>query len=466
MMIGVNAGEDFAGARLGDERRSKRAARIVETLSRDPSVSFPRAFVDRASLEAFYRFVENDDVSYEALVEAHAEATVVRARDYSRIVMIHDTSEVVLGDRVEGIGRLKGKDRGFLAHVALAVGFDRRPLGVGGFIPVVRDGKPRGQLTSHALAKIPADEKESRRWADLIEMTEGRFAGQSLLHVCDREADTYPLLSHLVERDVAFIVRVSKDRKIEDATGDLSLLRESMSRAATVVERHIHISGRPARYHTSGLLRVAARTERVARLGISARSLELKQPQMWRGKTLPSLPVNVVWVRELEPPAGEAPVDWLLVTTEEIATVAQIEAVVDAYRMRWLIEEFFKALKTGCQYEKRQLESLDAFLVTFALLAPIACQLLDLRSLTRANPKRPAVEVMGTVRVHLLRTLQKSYKMPKEPTVRDALLAVAALGGHLKNNGEPGWLVLGRGMEDLLNAEAGWLAAIEHARKM
>lgn len=466
MMNGVSLGEDFIDARLGDERRNHRAVRIVDTLSRDPSVSFPRAFSDRAALEGFYRFVENDDVSYEALFEAHAEATAVRSRGCSRILMIHDTTEVVLDDRVEGIGRLRGKDRGFLAHVALAVDFDRRPLGLGGFIPVVRDSNRRGRLTSQALAKIPADQKESRRWPDLIEMTEGRFVGQSLLHVADREADTYPLLSHLVERGFAFVIRVCKDRKIEEATGDFSQLRESMSRAATVVERQVPIAGRPARYHKSGLLRVAARTERIARLAISARPLELQQPQMWRGKTLPSLPVNVVWVRELEPPDGEEPIDWLLVTTEPIATVAEIEAVVEAYRMRWLIEEFFKALKTGCQYEKRQLESLAAFLITFALLTPIACQLLDLRSLTRINPKRPAVEVLGTVKLHLLRTLQKSYKMPKEPTVRDALLAVAALGGHLKNNGEPGWLVLGRGMEDLLNAEAGWLAAVEHASKM
>ena len=38
-------------------------------------------------------------------------------------------------------------------------------------------------------------------------------------------------------------------------------------------------------------------------------------------------------------------------------------------------------------------------------------------------------------------------------------LALAALGGHLRNNGPPGWIVLGRAYEKLLVLERGWLAA-------
>ena len=51
--------------------------------------------------------------------------------------------------------------------------------------------------------------------------------------------------------------------------------------------------------------------------------------------------------------------------------------------------------------------------------------------------------------------------IPKEPTARDAMLAVAALGGHRKNNGSPGWIVLGRGIHDLLLLELGWRAREE-----
>jgi hypothetical protein len=50
--------------------------------------------------------------------------------------------------------------------------------------------------------------------------------------------------------------------------------------------------------------------------------------------------------------------------------------------------------------------------------------------------------------------------LPADATVRQAMLAVARLGGHIKNNGEPGWAVLGRGFHKLLAREEGWIAAM------
>ncbi len=462
-------GDDFIHADLGDTRRSRRAAALANALAENPSPSFPRIFKRKADLAAFYRFVNNPGVSYEAMLEAHAEATVERARSHSVVTVIHDTTEFVLDDGVEGIGRLKGRGQGFLGHVALAVSGReaRRPLGVVGFLPVVRDAERRGKVTTWQLANIPGDEKESRRWPDLIEMVEGRLAGQaSVVHVADREADTYPLLSHLEERGFRFIIRVSKDRRVESASGELSTLRQSMSVTPVVLKRQIALEGRSARYHKNGLPRVAARTERLATLAVSAQRLEIQRPHVWGNTLPPSVAVNIVWVRELRPPRGEDPVDWLLATTEPIDSEQAVQTVVDTYRQRWLIEEFFKALKTGCQFEKRQLESLDSFLRTFALLAPVAYQLLELRALARSEPDRPAAEVLGQTRLDILRTLQSRHKMPARPLLRDALMAVAALGGHLKNNGDPGWLVLCRGMEELIKAEIAWNAALRYAKKM
>ncbi len=39
-------------------------------------------------------------------------------------------------------------------------------------------------------------------------------------------------------------------------------------------------------------------------------------------------------------------------------------------------------------------------------------------------------------------------------------MAIAQMGGHLKQNGEPGWLTLGRGWFELLGLEEGWRAAV------
>jgi len=50
---------------------------------------------------------------------------------------------------------------------------------------------------------------------------------------------------------------------------------------------------------------------------------------------------------------------WSLITTEPIDIRAQIEFNVDAYRIRCGIEDFFKALKTGCQFERGAILSDD-----------------------------------------------------------------------------------------------------------
>jgi hypothetical protein len=166
----------------------------------------------------------------------------------------------------------------------------------------------------------------------------------------------------------------------------------------------------------------------------------------------------VVHIREVNAPEGVEEVEWKLYTTERIETMADAMAVIEYYRARWLIEEFFKALKTGCAVEKRQHESLHALLNATAICLPIAWNMLLLRNLARSAPEAPATEVLTTTQIDVLQTCAPT-KLDRNPTVRQVLFAVAALGGHLKNNGEPGWQVLGRGMEYLLILETGWAAA-------
>ena len=126
--------------------------------------------------------------------------------------------------------------------------------------------------------------------------------------------------------------------------------------------------------------------------------------------------------------------------------------------MRW-VREFFKSLKTGCAYEKRQLETQHALLNALAVLAPIVWRLLVLRQLARERPEAPASHLLTIEELKLLRALSKRVKLPDEPTLQDAMLAIAGIGGHLKRNGPPGWLTLGRGFNDFTMAYAGWLLA-------
>jgi len=228
--------------------------------------------------------------------------------------------------------------------------------------------------------------------------------------------------------------------------------------AAAVATRCVTISRRVPNGGTP-TKREAAREEREATLSIGAKSgVVIRRPNSQRKHLPESIALNIVHVHELDAPDGSAAIEWFLLTTETVDTAAQVLGVVDAYRARWRIEEFFKALKTGCAYEKRLLQSAKTLQNALALFVPVAWHLLRLRTLCRDTPSAPATTVFFGVQIDVLRRAAP-VRLPKAPSIREALLAVAKLGGHRKQNGEPGWLVITRGYLELLTLVRGFQLA-------
>ena len=153
-----------------------------------------------------------------------------------------------------------------------------------------------------------------------------------------------------------------------------------------------------------------------------------------------------------------APIEWYLYTSEPIETTEQLLAIVDYYRARWLIEEYFKAIKQGCDFEKRQLQDYEGLVNLLATFAPIAYRLLLIRQAARDPDPPPALDVVSQDELDVLRKLGRR-KLPASPTASDVYLAIAALGGHIKYNGDPGWLTLSRGLQRLATLTEGWVAA-------
>ena len=153
--------------------------------------------------------------------------------------------------------------------------------------------------------------------------------------------------------------------------------------------------------------------------------------------------------------------EWILFTSEPISKADEVASIVDGYRSRWLIEEYFKAIKTGCAYETRQLESLRTLSNLLAVVAVVAWRLLLLRAVHRFDKDRKAAEVIAPdlleALAERLRQIGERKPLPPVPSVDDALNAIARLGGHIKSNGLPGWQVLWRGYQDLLAWAAGYI---------
>jgi hypothetical protein len=460
---------EFDGVNLGDARRVARLSKVVAKLAAAPGVGFPRALVNESDLEGFYRLLRNKAVSFESLLSPHTKATVERMAGLTEVLAVHDSSEFHFAGKRKGLGVLKQKGQGFTGHFTLAVTADgsRAPLGM-----LATELWARTQPTMSALrkeGKIPYRKarqlpNEQDRWLRGVSAAEAAIGNKEgcLIHVMDSEADDYDIMTQLLQDRRRWVIRLCQDRALAQiGATKRRYAKEFVAKCKVVCSRRVHLSRR-GRTRSFQRRRQRPRPEREAVLDISATSLAFKRPQYGKGPA--SICVNVVCARERNAPKGEEPVEWILITTEPIKTRAQILKVVDIYRARWVIEEFFKALKTGCAFEKRQLESWHTLRNALGMFIPIAWQLLHLRTLARQDGDAPARTVLTPMQETVLRRASKT-KLPRKLTTKKVMLAIAALGGHLRSNGEPGWLVLGRGFQDLLMLVAGYQLGVEKSEK-
>ncbi len=454
--LGRSISDEFEGSQLGDKRRSDRLGWLAEKLMAAPGVGFPQAVDTPSELEGVYRFLRNEQFDAEQILDPHLSATVERVSSAGLCIVAHDTTEVSLGgaSRRAGLGVTSGGSQGFLAHVALAVlpGEERVPLGVLGLQRHVRLVHKGGRGRRRSVSRRDP-ERESLRWPAMLEAVHARCPGSALIHVMDREADIFEVLAKAQELGARYVIRSAHDRVTEEIG---ICLRSAISTLEPQFFRTISVSSRKPSSRAHAAKEHPSRNARSAEVAVAGKRLTVLRPRNTRHETR-SIELNVVRVWELQPPEGEQSVEWVLLTTEPIDTVAELATVVDCYRSRWVIEEFFKALKQGCSLEKRQLESYQALSNALAVFLPIAWRLLLMRSLARVAPEQPATTILSEPQLLLIKFKLRLPAVPQ--TIEQALFAVARLGGHLKNNGAPGWQTLGRGYQKLLDYEIGFRAA-------
>jgi hypothetical protein len=402
-------------------------------------------------LEGLYRFLNNDEVTFETVHAPHAEQTRSRCLAHEQVLVLHDTTVLKFNGEREGLGRIHqaGGARGFLLHASLAVTPTRTPLGVLRAETWARTAPTRSDRDKRHMRNDPG--RESLRWGRAVQACDQRLGLQiRAIHVMDREGDSYDLLAELHGAGSRYVIRLAHDRNL---VGEREKLRQVVGRATCLFRREVRVNprgaGRPNDHHV-------VRLAREATLDVSAMAVELARSSNFSPGSPPSLKVHVVTVKERDCPEGDEPICWYLVTNEPITTPEQVAAVVDAYRTRWVIEELFKALKTGCQIEKRQMESYGALRIALALFLPIAVRLLVLRDAARSEPDAPCA-ALSARQLQLLRACG-NRPLSATPNNREVYMALAALGGHLRSNGPPGWMVLGRAYEKLLVLEKGWIA--------
>ena len=195
------------------------------------------------------------------------------------------------------------------------------------------------------------------------------------------------------------------------------------------------------------------RTKRLVRVA----SILMPVPPQVKALNPAPIPMQLVRVREVNVSAGVTPIEWLLWTSLPVENVEQAFVVVEDYESRWLIEEYHKALKSGCVVTERQRQSSSRLEPMVGLISVIAVHLLKRKTASVSRANRPARTMVPPLWLKLLwlkllkairgRKLRRVHAMPIYEFYRE----VAKLGGFIgrKSNGEPGWITIWRGCQKL-----------------
>jgi len=436
----------FGRADLGDLRRTRRLVEVVAGLASKPMRRICSAFSKWKEIKGGYRLIENEAVTVEDLYAPSTQAAVEAGRGQATALAVSDTTSMNFTNHraTSGLGPISEAEvQGLLLHSTILLRRDGVPLGLLRQQSWVRDPKEYGKR--HKRKQKELEEKESHRWVQTVEECSLFFDELEeeerplLIHVFDREGDIHEVFQAVEDTGEGCVIRSSWNRKVDDPNG---YLRETVMNSPVLGRRTLNVP------------RKQGERKRKARVEYRACTLTLDPPNR-RGENRRRLQVNVVAVTEIDPPQGiKKPVQWILVTTLPVDTLEEVLEVVRIYTLRWRIEEYHLILKSGCNAEKLQFETAERLRKMLAILAAIAVRLLALTHWARIEPDLPCTAVLSEDEWRALVTAIQERPPPKKarpPTLKQAILWVGKLGGHVgrKSDGMPGVRTLWRGWQDL-----------------
>ena len=459
--------DEVRDAALGDQRLTKRLGTVIEQLGAKPNMSVPAATRGRAEMEAAYRFFDNDKVTPEKILQPHIEATRERISQSPIVLLVQDTTDIDLTrpkQQVRGAGPMEYETRrGAFFHPLLAFNSDGLPLGVAWQKVWTRSALKKDFTKNQSdewLRKTPIEEKESFRWI------EGMRAARDVAEACpqttcvciaDSDADVYELFCEsrsTSQGEVEFLVRACQNRltcnpevKLFDAT----------RAAPCLFQFSVNVSPRTAKLDTETRKRQSTRGARIAEVEVRATTVTVHPPYRKVCK-LPEVTLNVVLAEEPNPPEGETPIQWLLITTLPIDDADQVRQIVSYYSIRWQIEIYFKTLKSGCRIEDRQFETLERILNCLAVYSIIAWKVMYLTRLGRECPDLSCELIFDESEwKSVYMTLRHEDPPSTPPTLNEMIRMIASLGGYvIRPSTHPGTQTLWFGLQRVHDLSTAW----------
>ena len=457
--------DELRTADLLDTRLNDRFRVLLERLSDKPTLSIPAACNGWAETQAAYRFFDNDKVDDQRLLKPHFDATIERIRQQSVVLVAQDTTELELTRAEERIGGpLSDEDHwGVHTHLALAVTPERLALGL-----VSSHTWARDLATFHKRKEKqgkPIEQKESYRWLEGYRRAcavAAHAPHTQVIALSDSEGDIYECFAAAADGagpKADWIVRACQDRCVRDgeATAEAKLFA-TVAAGPILGTLKIEVSARKAQSR-DGSKRRQARSARTTRVTVQAGRVVLQTPDRL-GRKVPHVPVHAVLVREVKPPAGEKPIEWLLLTSVPATTFAQARDVIGYYTCRWEAEVYFRVLKSGCAVEKLQFETTERFVKCLAVYQIVAWRVLFALRLGRECPEMPCDTVFDEAEWRAVYQVVVGHAATTTPSLGQMVIWIAQLGGYLnrKGDGPPGPQTMWIGMQRARDFALTWIA--------
>lgn len=449
------AENEFVGAPIGDKRLRERLVTIAKAKAEVPGVSYSEAVGgDKAAVKGYYRMIEKPDESafnMENILLPHREQTIRRMQGQKTVLCIQDGSDLNYNNlaQCEGLDVIGTTNQtgaishGLHLHSTLVVAPDGIPLGVLKSQTVAR--KERSPDDKRKARDIPIEEKKTFSWIehhrDMVE-TAAKMPNTRVVNVCDREADIFELFDEQrLNPRVDLLVRARHDRNIDVKKKLFKTVRETPVQSLM----SIHVPRKSARPKRSKQKASPARAKRNSKLEVRYMRFQLNPPPYFSDKD--PIDIWIVHALEINPPAGNKPIEWFLLTTIKINSAEDAKQCLRWYCLRWRIEDWHRVLKSGCRIEDIAHKTAERLRRAIAINLVIAWRIMLMTLMGRETPELPAEVLFSDMEVRTLKAYAKKEGHPPPDSVGAAVHIVAKIGGYLarKSDPPPGNQILWRG---------------------
>lgn len=374
--------QELDGLDLGSARLERRFALMLSSRWKNPHCSFYRSFGSAAAGKAAYRLIANPqaEVNLASLLAPHQLQTQRRMAAESVIVLAQDTSALSYNTLLQtpGLGPVgddRNPGRGLWLHSLHAFRTDGIPLGC---CWAQLWARSQDSDTGHRNEQS-IDQKESLRWLLAYQAAARMAQAMPQTHLVvsgDRESDIFELYDHTqtAPPNLHLLVRAQHDRLLTPGHKLWQQLQRQPLGGRLKV-RGPRRKDRPARQ---------------AVLEVRWAALQAAPPRVALKKSWSAGPLYALIAREVDPPQGVEPIEWVLLTDWKIDCFKMAVRLIKWYGLRWGIECWHQVLKDVCRVEKRQMESATTLERALVLDMIVAWRTLMLCRLGRKPPDLPA----------------------------------------------------------------------------